>query len=65
MKLFKHKIVLDEELLERVKAHVEKAGFSSVEEFVHHCIEKEIAATGESGDDEMVQERLRGLGYIE
>ena len=65
MKLFKHRIVLDDELMERVKAHVERVGFASVQEFVHYCIDKEISASGEAGDDEMHLERLRGLGYIE
>ena len=65
MKLFKNKIAIDDELMERVKAHVERVGFASVEEFVHHCIDKEISAAGGDADDEMHLERLRGLGYIE
>ena len=64
MGLFKHKIAIDGEFMERIKTHVERVGYSSVDEFVHHCIEKELKST-RAADDEMMTERLRGLGYIE
>jgi len=59
------KIKIDSKLLSRAKKAAEEAGYSSVEEFVTHLIEKEIAQY-ESGEvDEKVADRLRGLGYIE
>ena len=66
MGFFKNKVTIDDELMERVRAHVERVGFSSVSEFVQYCIDKEISSSGQSfDDDEMHLERLRGLGYIE
>ncbi len=41
------------------------AGYSSVEEFVTHLIEKELARLENETDDRAAAERLRGLGYIE
>jgi hypothetical protein len=59
------KIKIDSGLFERAKKAAEKAGYSSVEEFVAHAIEKE-AGKYESGDaDKKVSDQLRGLGYIE
>ena len=64
MALFKRKIVLDDQLWQRAEAHVEKVGYSSVEEFVIHCIEKELDAPS-AADQAQIEERLRGLGYLE
>ena len=64
MRLFRHKVAIDDELMERLRRHVERAGYASVEEFVRHCLDKEISA-GEAADDETHRKRLRGLGYLE
>ena len=64
MALFKRKIVLDDQLWQRAQAHVEKVGYSSVGEFVIHCIEKELDAPS-AADQAQIEERLRGLGYLE
>ena len=64
MALFKRKITLDNQLWQRAQAHVEKVGYSSVEEFVIHCMEKELDAPS-AADQERIDERLRGLGYLE
>jgi hypothetical protein len=64
------KIKLDKDLLERAKKVAETAGYSSVEEFVAHVLEKELRQIddGDSGyspeEEEKIKERLRGLGYI-
>jgi hypothetical protein len=63
------KIKLEKELLERARKVAETAGYSSVEEFVTHVLEKELRAIeGDSGytpeEEEKIKERLRGLGYI-
>lgn len=66
MGFFKNKVTIDDELMERARAHVERVGFASVREFFQYCIDKEITASGGAPDgDEMHLERLRGLGYIE
>ena len=64
MALFKRKITLDDQLWQRAQAHVEKVGYSSVEEFVIHCIEKELNAPS-AADQAQIEDRLRGLGYLE
>ena len=59
------KIALDKELYGKAKKYAETVGYSSVDEFVTHMLEKEIANIEEDGESlDAVQERLRGLGYI-
>ncbi len=63
--MFSSKIKLDKDLYEKVKKYSETAGYSSVDEFVVHVLEREIAKIEEGGDSvEEVEKRLRGLGYI-
>ena len=61
------KVKLDKDLIERAKKHAEEAGYSSLEEFITHAVEKELRSAGGSPteDDEQVTKRLKGLGYIE
>lgn len=59
------KIKIDSNLYDRLKKVTEVAGYSSVEEFVTHMIEKELEQIEGPDDDKAVEERLRGLGYIE
>ncbi len=56
------KIKIDSGVLKRAKKAAGDAGYSSVEEFITHIIEKELAG---SEADEKVEDQLRGLGYIE
>lgn len=58
------KISLNRDLYEKVKKLAELAGYSSVDEFVIHVLEKAIADMDESFSEEEVRKRLRGLGYI-
>lgn len=60
----KAKIKLDKDLLEKVKKFAQLAGYSSPEEFVTHCLEKEIAQLSESDSEEEIKKKLKGLGYI-
>ena len=42
-------------------------GFEAVEEYVHHILEKALEIQNESGkksEDELVEEKLKQLGYI-
>ncbi len=59
------KIKIDSALFARAKNVVEAAGYSSLEEFVTHTIEKEIAKYEQTEAGEKTAEQLRGLGYIE
>jgi metal-responsive CopG/Arc/MetJ family transcriptional regulator len=58
------KIKIDKNLLERAKKFASVAGYSSVDEFIAHLIEKELANLEGAEDDEEVKKRLKGLGYI-
>lgn len=59
------KIKIDKDLLVKVKKYSAMAGYSSVEEFVTHALEKEIAKLEEGGaSEDEIKKRLKGLGYI-
>ena len=60
----KAKVKLDKDLFEKVRKYAELAGYSSPEEFVTHCLEKEIRQLEESDSEEEVKKKLKGLGYI-
>jgi len=58
------KVKIDSPLFDRAKKAAETAGYSSIEEFITHIIETELAKH-ETSDDDKVTDQLRGLGYIE
>jgi metal-responsive CopG/Arc/MetJ family transcriptional regulator len=58
------KITLDKDLLARVRKFADIAGYSSVEEFISHALEKELAVLEEADTEEEVKKKLQGLGYI-
>jgi len=60
----KAKVKLNKELLEKVKKFAQMAGYSSPQEFITHCLEREIAKLEESDSEEEVKKKLKGLGYI-
>ncbi len=57
-------VKLDKELVARVKRYSEIAGYSSVEEFITHALEKELQKLEGATSEEVIKKRLRGLGYI-
>ena len=59
-----HRIALDKTLVSKVKRYADLAGYSSVEEFITHLIETEMAHLDESASDDEIKKRLKGLGYI-
>ncbi|HEY3965800.1 MAG TPA: hypothetical protein VGM05_14675 [Planctomycetaceae bacterium] len=63
--MFEPRIKLDRELYDRVKRTAERAGYSSVDEFVVHLLEKATADADRAQDKDEVRKRLQGLGYIE
>ena len=52
-------------LLDRAKRAAAAAGYSSVEEFVAHCVENELKKHEADEAEGQVADQLRGLGYIE
>jgi len=62
--MFTPKIKLDKDLLNRLKQYAEIAGYSSVEEFVTHVLERELASLEGAATEEEIRKRLKGLGYI-
>ena len=58
------KIKIDKDLLERDKQISELAGYASPEEFIVHCVEKELAQFEGAQSDAEITEKLKGLGYI-
>jgi metal-responsive CopG/Arc/MetJ family transcriptional regulator len=60
----KSKVKLDKDLMDKVKKYAELAGYSSPEEFITHCLEKEISKLEESESEEEIKKKLKGLGYI-
>ena len=62
--MFGSSVKLDKALLARVKRYSELAGYSSVEEFITHALEKEIAKLETADSEDEIKKRLKGLGYI-
>ena len=62
--MFGSKVKLDKDLSSRVKRYADIAGYSSVEEFITHALEKELAQLEEADSEEEIRKRLQGLGYI-
>ena len=59
-----NKVKLDKELFERVTKVAKLSGYASIDEFVAHVLEKELANIEDAGSEEEVKKKLEGLGYI-
>jgi hypothetical protein len=57
-------IKLDKGLIARAKRAADLAGYSSVQEFMTHALEKELAQIEESVSEQELKNKLKGLGYI-
>lgn len=57
-------VKLDKALLAKAKRYAAIAGYSSVEEFVTHALEKELAKLDDAQSEDEIRQRLKGLGYI-
>ncbi len=62
--MFAPKVKLDKALYEKVKMYAQIAGYSSVQEFVHHALEKELKRFEGAQSEEEIRQKLKGLGYI-
>jgi hypothetical protein len=58
------KIKIEKALLDKVRKYAEMSGYSSVEEFVTHLLEKEIGKIEEADSEDEIKKKLKGLGYI-
>jgi hypothetical protein len=59
------KIKLDKDLIARAEKVSAAAGYASVEEFVHHVLERELDKLDRDGADaDEIRRRMQGLGYI-
>ena len=63
--MFEPRIKIDRDLYARAQAIAEQAGYSSVDEFVMHLLEKATSDAERAQGKEEVRKRLQGLGYIE
>jgi hypothetical protein len=59
------KVQIDSGLYDRAKRAAETAGYSSVDEFIAHCIETQLQKLKADEAESQVADQLRGLGYIE
>ncbi len=59
-----NRVRLDRDLMVKLRRYSKLAGYSSVEEFVTHALEKEIAKLEGADSEEEIKKRLQGLGYI-
>jgi hypothetical protein len=55
---------LDKALVARAKRYADLAGYSSVEEFISHVLERELSKLDGSDSEEEIKKKLKGLGYI-
>ena len=62
--MFGSSIKLDKTLLAKARRYADLAGYSSVEEFITHALEKEIALLEKADSEDEIKKRLKGLGYI-
>ncbi|MEO8495531.1 MAG: hypothetical protein ABI614_10710 [Planctomycetota bacterium] len=59
------KIKIEADLYDRAQSAAQTVGYSSVEEFVAHCIENELKRLKIEQAESQVSDQLRGLGYIQ
>jgi hypothetical protein len=63
--MFGPKVKIEPGLYESLKKAAQAVGYSSVDEFIIHLLEKAAAETEDVESEEEVRKRLQGLGYID
>jgi hypothetical protein len=63
--MFGPKVKLAPDLYERLTKTSAAAGYSTVDEFITHVLEKAAAETENVESEAEVRKRLQGLGYID
>ena len=62
--LSKTSVKLNKSLCQKATVCAGKAGYSSLEEFVEHLLEKEVARSEGTASKDDVAKKLKGLGYL-
>ena len=62
--IFGGNVKLDKALLAKVKRYADLAGYSSVDEFITHALEKELAQLEGAESEQELKKKLKGLGYL-
>ncbi len=62
--IFGGNVTLDKALLAKVKRYSDLAGYSSVDEFITHALEKELKLLEGSESEDALKKKLKGLGYL-
>jgi hypothetical protein len=62
--MWRSRIKLDKALLAKAKRYADLAGYSSVDEFVTHLLERELAKIDASESEDEIRKKLKGLGYL-
>lgn len=57
-------VKLDKTICDRAREAAKAAGYSSLEEFVEHALEKELANHERPGAKDELVRKLKGLGYL-
>lgn len=60
----KETIKLSKTLCERARQLVDRAGYSSLEEFIEHAIERDLARLEQAESKDDLIKKLQGLGYL-
>ncbi len=63
--MFQASLKVNKDLMQRIKDCVERSGYSSVQEFVEHALDKELRQLEEAESDEALLKKMQGLGYID
>ena len=58
-------VKINPELWKRVQEYAKRAGYSSGTEFVEHVLERELSRAEKETDQQEIERRLKGLGYLE
>lgn len=61
--MFAPKVHLDSNLYERAQKRARELGYSSLQEYVQHLIERDLESLSEE-EQAALDERLKGLGYL-
>ncbi len=62
--LSKTTVKLNKVICERARRAAEAAGYSSLEEFIEHAVEKQLADREQSPSKDELARKLKGLGYL-
>lgn len=62
--MFGSKVKLDKDLLKRAEEYAARKGYTCVEEFISHLLERELRQGETPESEEEIKKKLQGLGYI-